>query len=203
MPIIWTDRFDQEAFEEEVLALPIAHRLFIGPLETWMLALLATGVLVLVILLTAARRWLKPAGRCIKCNEIACVRCRPEFIGTGQCNQCVYYKIRSSYVDPKESWLREKRIENAISFRSKFQAFITFFVPGSGQILRGRTIRGVVFLFGLSTALGGVFLFTPIMSLGAAPQTHLATGSVISTAIWSLIAFVFYFLALIDIYSRR
>jgi len=115
----------------------------------------------------------------------------------------VYYKIRSSYVDPKETWLREKRIENSIRFRRKLEVFLTFLLPGTGHMLRGRAIRGMLFMWVLGTALGGVFLFKFVSGLAATPHTVMALGSVVGTAFWSVVAFVVYFLALVDIYSRR
>ena len=123
--------------------------------------------------------------------------------GTGQCNQCVYYKIRSSYVDPKETWLREKRIENGVRMRRKTEAFLTFVFPGSGHILRGRPVRGVIFMWVLGSAVAGIFLFSHLSAMAAAPMTPLAVGSIVATGLWSVVAFVVYFLALIDIYSWR
>lgn len=203
IPLIWGELFIAPEEDSREGHLPFAHALLIGPLRAWMLALLATGVLLAVILLTFAIRWFKPARRCIKCHEISCTKCRPELAGTGQCNQCVYYKIRSSYVDPKETWLREKRIENGVRMRRKLEAFLTFVFPGSGHILRGRPVRGVIFMWVLGSAVGGVFLSSQLSAMAAAPMTPLAVGSVIATGLWSVVAFVVYFLALIDIYSWR
>ena len=203
MPFLWAEPFGVPNFEERSWRLPLAHKLLIGPLKTWMLALLATAVLLLVAALTVGRRFLRPATRCIKCNEISCAKCRPELSGTGLCNQCVYYRIRSSYVDPKETWLREKRIENSQRFRRKLETFLTFILPGAGHLLRGRSVRGVVFMFALATSIAAIFFFQPMVQLAAPVVTPEALGSVISTAFWSIIAFVVYFLSLVDIYSWR
>ena len=183
--------------------LPAGHALLIGPLEVWMLSLLATGVLLCIIGLTVLGRWMRPSTRCLKCGEISCVRCRPELSGTGLCNQCVYYKIRSSYVDPKETWLREKRIENRHRARRKVEALLTFILPGAGHMLRGRPVRGVIFMTLMGSALAGIFLFQPIVGLAAWPTMTLAQTSVVGTAFWSLVAFVVYFLSLLDIHSWR
>lgn len=203
MPFLWAESFGVPDFDERSSLLPVAHTLLIGPLKTWMLALLATAVLLAVIALTVGRRFFRPAARCIKCNQISCARCRPELAGTGLCNQCVYYRIRSSYVDPKETWLREKRIENAQRFRRKLETFLTFALPGAGHLLRGRSVRGVIFMFALASSLAAIFLFPYMVQLAAPVATLTALGSVITTAFWSIIAFVVYFLALIDIYSWR
>ncbi len=203
IPFLWAESFALPNFEEQSSRLPLAHSLLIGPLKTWMLALLSTMVLLFAIGLTFGRRFLRPATRCIKCNEISCARCRPELSGTGLCNQCVYYRIRSSYVDPKETWLREKRIENAQRFRRKLETFLTFVLPGAGHLLRGRSIRGIIFMFSLAFSLAAIFFFQPTIQLAAPVATPEALGSVIATAFWSIIAFVVYFLSLIDIYSWR
>ncbi len=203
MPFLWAEAFGVPDFEERSSVLPVAHTLLLGPLKTWMLALLATAVLLIVLGLTVGRRFLRPAGRCIKCNQISCARCRPELSGTGLCNQCVYYRIRSSYVDPKETWLREKRIENSQRFRRKLETFLTFVLPGAGHLLRGRSVRGVIFMFALISSFAAIFLFPVMVQLAAPVATLEALGSVVTTAFWSVIAFVVYFLALVDIYSWR
>ena len=203
LPIIWSDKFGLGEDSVDMARLPLAHGLLIGPMDCWMLALLATGVLLAVIAMTLGRRFLKPSTRCIKCGATSCLRCRPELAGTGLCNQCVYYKIRSSYVDPKETWMREKRIENRIRFRRKFEAFLTFVAPGTGHMLRGRPVRGILFMWVLLSSLAGVFLFKFVSGLAAAPLSALAAASIVGTAFWSVIAFVAFFLALIDIYSWR
>ena len=184
-------------------SLPAGHALLIGPLEVWMLSLLATAVLLCIIGLTVASRWMRPSTRCLKCGEISCVRCRPELSGTGLCNQCVYYKIRSSYVDPKETWLREKRIENRHRARRKVEALLTFVLPGAGHMLRGRPIRGAIFMLVMGAALASIFLFQPLVGLAAWPTMTLSQTSVVGTAFWSLVAFVVYFLSLLDIHSWR
>jgi hypothetical protein len=203
IPFLWAEAFAIPGFEERSSRLPLAQSLLIGPLKTWMLALLATAVLLFAIGLTFGRRFLRPATRCIKCNEISCARCRPELSGTGLCNQCVYYRIRSSYVDPKETWLREKRIENSQRFRRKLETFLTFVLPGAGHLLRGRSVRGIIFMFAFAFSLAAIFFFQPTVQLAAPAATAEALGSVIATAFWSIIAFVVYFLSLIDIYSWR
>ena len=195
---------DSESDEYTTLShLPAAHALLIGPLECWMLSILATLILMLVIVLSFARKFVVPSSRCIKCGEISCIRCRPELSGTGLCNQCVYYKIRSSYVDPKETWLREKRIENRRDTRRRVEALLTFILPGVGHLLRGRPIRGVIFIVCLGWALSSVFLFPTLVSLAAWPTISLSQTSVVGTAFWALTAFVVYFLSLLDIYSWR
>lgn len=183
--------------------LPAAHALLIGPLECWMLSILATLVLVLVIALSLVRKLVVPSTRCTKCGEISCIRCRPELSGTGLCNQCVYYKIRSSYVDPKETWLREKRIENRRDTRRRVEALLTFILPGAGHMLRGRPVRGLIFVLCLGWSLSAVFLFPTLVSLAAWPTLSLSQTSVVGTAFWSVAAFVAYFLSLLDIYSWR
>jgi hypothetical protein len=203
MPMLWAESFGVRNFDEMSSQLPVAHVLLIGPLKTWMLALLATAVLLALIALTIGRRIFKPATRCIKCREISCVKCRPELSGTGLCNQCVYYRIRSSYVDPKETWLREKRIENSQRFRRKLETFLTFVLPGVGHFLRGRPLRGMIFMFTLVSSLAAIFLFQQMVQVAAPPLTPAAVGSVVSTAFWSVVAFVAYFLSLVDIYSWR
>jgi tetratricopeptide (TPR) repeat protein len=188
---------------QEVRAqLPAAHALLVGPLEPWTLVALSTAALLLFALLSFTRRHLKPSSRCIKCGDISCVRCRPELAGTGLCDRCVYYKIRSSYDDPKETWLREKRIEHRFRVRQRLEALLTFLLPGAGHLLRGRPLRGGLFLFAFACALG-VILFSPAVAAFASLQTGVTAGSAVGTVFWSVLAFLVYFLSLLDVYSWR
>jgi len=183
--------------------MPGAHALLLGPMKTWSVAVLATAVLLCVVALAAVRKRLNPSSRCIKCNEIACVKCRPELMGTGQCNRCVYYKIRSSYMDPKETWLREKRIESSLRLRRKLETFLTFVFPGSGHMLRGRAIRGAAFMWLLVASLSFIFLPPVGAALAWIPLTPFSSGSAITVGLYTVSAVVVYFLCLLDIYSWR
>ena len=58
-------------------------------------------------------------------------------------------------------------------------------------------------MFSLAFSLAAIFFFQPTIQLAAPVATPEALGSVIATAFWSIIAFVVYFLSLIDIYSWR
>jgi tetratricopeptide (TPR) repeat protein len=204
VPFLWGEAFLREGEEGPSIGkLPVAHELLVGSMECWMLALLSTGVLLAIIAMTVGRRWFKPSVRCIKCGETSCLRCRPELSGTGLCNQCVYYKIRSSYVDPKETWMREKRIENSARLRRKTEAFLTFILPGTGHMLRGRPIRGVLFSWTMGFSLCCIFLFPVLSRMGGASYLQLGEESVVGLAFWCIAAFVTYLLSLIDIYSWR
>ncbi len=181
----------------------VAHKLLMGGMGARMMWPLTGGLALLLLLLTVLRRFIKPSSRCIKCNAIHCARCLPEFAGTGLCQECTYYKLRSSYVDPKETWLREKRIDSSRDKRRRIEVVSTFLVPGAGHFLRGRPLRGLLFLGGLSVALLAIFLFPVVSALVSYSVASASQTSVLGASFWALMAFVVYFLALIDIYSWR
>lgn len=183
--------------------LPLAHDILLGPMQVWFLAVVASAVLALAIALSFAARFLKPPTRCVKCGDTSCVTCRPELLGTGLCNQCVYYKIRASFVDPKESWLREKRIEASVRGRRRLEVFLSFVMPGAGHMLRGKPLRGLLFMGLILCAVGGVFVFPHVFSLAAWPTLTMTQTSVVGAVFWAAVAFITYFLSLLDILSWR
>ncbi|MBM4354716.1 MAG: hypothetical protein FJ109_13170 [Deltaproteobacteria bacterium] len=201
--VLWGEAFGLDGPSHDSSRLSAGHVLLLGSVPLGALPVLATiAMLCNILLLVIGRKW-HVAGRCIKCHSVSCIRCRPELTGSGLCNQCVHYKLRSSYVDPKETWLREKRIESAIRFRRRAEIVLTLLFPGAGQLLRGRALRGVAFLWLFGMTIGAVFFYSTLASLAAPPVAAFAVGSVVGTAFWGAVSFVVFFLSLLDIYSWR
>ncbi len=202
-PVFWGEAFGVQKLSSESFRLPVGHDLLMGNLPMTALPVLASvGMIACIVLLVVGRKW-HVAGRCIKCHSVSCVRCRPELTGSGLCNQCVHYKLRSAYVDPKETWLREKRIEGGIRFRRRFEMALTLLLPGAGHFLRGRALRGLAFLWIFGMTVGAVFAYPTLAALASPPVAAHAVASVVGVAFWSVVSFVVFFLALLDIYSWR
>jgi len=202
-PVVWGEAFGLEKFSPDSVRLPAGHHLLMGGLPMTALPIFATVALAAgILLIVIGRKW-HVAGRCIKCHSVSCVRCRPELTGSGLCNQCVHYKLRSSYVDPKETWLREKRIEGSIRLRRRLEMVLTLLVPGVGQFLRGRALRGLAFLWIIAMTVGAVLVYPTLSALAVPPVALHAVSSVVGVAFWSVVSFVIFFLALLDIYSWR
>jgi hypothetical protein len=107
--------------------------------------------LALALLLYFARRKNGYANACIKCGRTFCPRCKSARESTTYCTQCIHIYLKRDGVslDTKRQKLEEvTEHQSGMTIRNRL--FATF-LPGSAQMLEGRTTRGVVgmFLFAL------------------------------------------------------
>jgi tetratricopeptide (TPR) repeat protein len=110
---------------------------------------------LLAIVLWLKRRRAGFANACIKCGRTFCHRCKSARESATYCTQCIHIYLKRDGVslDTKRSKLEEVSDHyNSIATRNKL--FATF-LPGSGQVLEGRTIAGAIgmFLFLLFAAM--------------------------------------------------
>ncbi len=105
--------------------------------------------LLLALLLFVIRRRAGYANACIKCGRTFCPRCKSARESTTYCTQCIHIYLKRDGVslDTKRKKLEEVT-EHQSGMTIRNRVFATF-LPGSAQLLEGRTTRGVV----------GVFLF--------------------------------------------
>jgi tetratricopeptide (TPR) repeat protein len=84
------------------------------------------------------------AGSCIKCGRTFCHRCKSSRESAIYCTQCIhiYLKRDGVSIDTKRAKLEEVQEyqQGTLSMRKWLSAF----VPGSGHLLDGATIRGVI-----------------------------------------------------------
>lgn len=156
--------------------------------------------LLLALLLFAVRRKAGFANACIKCGRTFCPRCKSARESTTYCTQCIHIYLKRDGVslDTKRKKLEEvTEHQNGMTVRNR--AFATF-LPGSAQILEGRTARGIVgvFLFALFVVVAVL-----IGRLGPAlgPTAEVAQTLVRVTAI--VLAVVVWILLSLPVYRRR
>jgi tetratricopeptide (TPR) repeat protein len=139
------------------------------------------------------------AGSCIKCGRTFCPRCKSGRESSTYCTQCIhiYLKRDGVSVATKRSKLEEVG-EHQTGMLRRNKLFATF-VPGSAQLLEGRTVAGIVgvfaFLFFVCLALL-VGRLAPVLAPG-----ELAKIMVRILAI--ALAALTWFLMTIPIYRRR
>jgi hypothetical protein len=112
----------------------------------------------LVALLLAAGLWIFRrrsgfANACIKCGRTFCHRCKSSRESTTYCTQCIHIYLKRDGVslDTKRRKLEEVSDHHAgMTRRNKL--FATF-LPGSGQLLEGRTASGAIGLFAFALAV--------------------------------------------------
>lgn len=180
-----------------------AHSVLLGPLGVRWCPLLAGLALAMVAILSAFQRRLKLSCRCDRCGSLRCISCWPEFSGTGLCHQCIYHKLRGSYVDPKEMWSREKRIDESRRARRHLAVVLTFLMPGVGHVLRGRALRGVIFLFGVLVPAGFLLLFPAVVGLVNSGLAATHQWTMVGIGLWLFVAVTSYVIAVLDILSER
>jgi tetratricopeptide (TPR) repeat protein len=108
-------------------------------------------------LLLIRRRRSGFAGSCIKCGRTFCHRCKSARESATYCTQCIHIYLKRDGVslDTKRTKLEEVSEHHlGIVRRNKWFAL---FVPGSAQIIEGRTTSGVVGVF--------VFVFLVLLAL--------------------------------------
>ncbi len=156
--------------------------------------------IVLAVALWLKRRTRGFAGQCIKCGRTFCHRCKSARESATYCTQCIHIYLKRDGVslDTKRSKLDEvSEYHSAMNTRNRI--FATF-IPGSAQLLEGKTVGGlitVLFFF--------VFVSIAILTGRLAP----AIGPVAETAklmiriVAILFAIVMWFFLSFPVYRRR
>lgn len=132
---------------------------------------LASVLLALVVWLKRSRAGF--AGSCIKCGRTFCHRCKSARESATYCTQCIHIYLKRDGVAlaTKRAKLDEVSDHQA-SMKRRNRLFATF-LPGSAQMLEGRTVVGILGLF-----LFAVFVAVALLVGRLAP----AIGPVADTA---------------------
>lgn len=198
-----------EAWEvsERMAARPAARALFgnyssFEPLRSLSnpISIGALASLLLALLLFFVRRSAGYANACIKCGRTFCPRCKSARESTTYCTQCIHIYLKRDGVslDTKRKKLEEVTDHQA-GMTVRNRAFATF-LPGSAQMLEGRTTRGAVgvFLFALCVIVAIlVGRLGPALGPTAEVAQTLVRGAaiVLAVLIWSSLS--------LPVYRRR
>jgi tetratricopeptide (TPR) repeat protein len=107
----------------------------------------AIASLLLALLLFLRRRRGGYANACIKCSRTFCSRCKSARESTTYCTQCIHIYLKRDGVslDTKRKKLEEvSEHQRGVTWRNRL--FATF-LPGSAQLMEGRTVRGLLGVF--------------------------------------------------------
>lgn len=198
-----------EAWEvsERMSARPAARALFgnyssFDPLRSLSnpISIGALVSLLLALLLFVVRRRSGWANACIKCGRTFCPRCKSARESTTYCTQCIHIYLKRDGVslDTKRKKLEEVTDhQSGMTVRNRI--FATF-LPGSAQMLEGRTTRGVigVFLFALFVV---VALLVGRLGPALGPTAEVAQTLVRIAAI--VMAVVVWIFLSLPVYRRR
>lgn len=116
---------------------------------TWVFA----ATLALCLVLTAASRGSLPSRPCPRCGRGLCLRCDGPPLDDDLCTQCWHAFIHKEGVDPRQRAAKEDEIARHHMRGRRYRKLLSLLVPGSGQLLAGETLPGIVLMVIASIAL--------------------------------------------------
>ncbi|HVG24544.1 MAG TPA: tetratricopeptide repeat protein [Thermoanaerobaculia bacterium] len=160
----------------------------------------ALASLLLALLLFAVRRRGSYANACIKCGRTFCHRCKSARESTTYCTQCIHIYLKRDGVslDTKRQKLEEVGSHHtAVTRRNRI--FATF-LPGSAQLMEGRTVAGILgvffFAFFVVTAILAGRLGPALGPVADVAQMIVRVGAIV-------IAVILWFVLSLPVYRRR
>lgn len=198
-PPDWTTYFNGLDITETPVALAF-RPIMLGRLPVrWLPALALISLLLLVSVIFVRKRY-SFAYICPRCNGVSCVRCNVGASGFDYCPTCLLEQVRPAFLDPLDLIALQRKQDRKRHWIGFFVPLISLLVPGSGQIMTGRPLRGLVMIGCLSFAFGFVLNPTPVIVDATAyigsPGTDLPT-------LPPILLGVVYFWSALDIWLTR
>jgi tetratricopeptide (TPR) repeat protein len=139
---------------------------------------------------------------CQKCGGAVCYKCQRTISDNKLCSQCYYIIVKREGVDPKSRIIKMLQIKNYVTRRIVTSKLLTFIFPGTGHLLKGYTLRGVVF-----SLLSIIFVLNILYPRGYISELSVTgVNSSIFTFGSYILLFLFivmYVISLIDIYRSE
>jgi hypothetical protein len=107
---------------------------------------LAGGMLGVLLLLLLLQGKLSLSRGCVRCGRPACRRCNAELKDDSVCGQCFHAFIHKEQVDAKVRLSKEIEVRQFKRRRESIARAITFVLPGAGQLIKDRPLRGALVL---------------------------------------------------------
>jgi len=164
------------------------------------LTLGAVTALLLALIVWLVRRRIGFANACIKCGRTFCYRCKSARESSTYCTQCIhiYLKRDGVSIDTKRQKLEEvTEHQGAMQLRNRIFAS---FIPGSAQMMEGRTVRGVLGVFFFATVVA-IAIFVGRLAPALGPVAEAAQLLLRVAAI--VVALILWFLISLPVYRRR
>ncbi len=112
---------------------------------------------ILALAIWLKRRKTGYAGACIKCGRTFCHRCKPSRESATYSTQSIHIYLKRDGVSLDTKRAKLEQVHEHLSDRQRRNRIFATFIPGSAQLLEGRTLSGVlgmfVFLFFVVTAI--------------------------------------------------
>lgn len=160
----------------------------------------ALAAVLFAVLIWAVRRGNGFAGSCIKCGRTFCHRCKSARESATYCTQCIHIYLKRDGVALATKRAKLEEVSDHYSGMQRRNKLFATFLPGSAQMLEGRTHSGtlgmlVFFLFVCTAILTGRL----VPALGPVAETAQMAVRIISIAL----AAVTWFLLTVPVYRRR
>src|SRR5262249_27763133 len=124
--------------------------------------------LILAPLIFLKRRKTGFAGSCIKCGRTFCHRCKSARESATYCTQCIHIYLKR---DGVSLTTKRSKLDGGHDHQSglvKRNKILASFLPGTAQLLEGRSVAGVIGLF--------LFLFFILLALLIGRLAPVLTG---------------------------
>jgi len=180
-------------------ALP-ARTALAGRMPVSVLPLFAVaGLLAFFIVARAARRG-HLSYACPRCGGVTCRSCNLRASGFDYCPTCLLEQVRPGFVDPRDTLAHQQARERERSAARLFATALALVVPGSAQVLSGRTVRGVFLLLAFAFAASFVWQPAPIHLEVTAPSGPPPRAL---PALPPILLVVIYFFSAFDVWRHR
>ncbi len=158
------------------------------------------SAVLLSVIVWLKRRRAGFAGSCIKCGRTFCHRCKSARESTTYCTQCIHIYLKRDGVAlaTKRAKLDEVS-DHSAGLQRRNRLFATF-LPGSAQLLEGRTIVGIIGIL-LFFVFVAIAIFVGRLAPAIGPVAETAQLAVRITA--SVLAIVTWFVMSLPVYRRR
>jgi tetratricopeptide (TPR) repeat protein len=155
---------------------------------------------ILAVVLWTRRRKVGYANACIKCGRTFCHRCKSARESATYCTQCIHIYLKRDGVPLATKRTKLEQVHEHHSGVMTRNKVFTTFLPGSAQLIEGRTVVGLlgvlVFLFVVATAL-----LTGRLAPAIGPVAD--TAKLITIAMAVLLAVVLWIVLSMPIFRRK
>lgn len=112
--------------------------------------------LILVMAAWWVGKKLKLATVCPRCNNIVCQSCNTRASGYDYCPTCLFEQVKPAFLDPLDLIAIQQERESRSDLKKVVAPILAILLPGSGQVLSGRPVRGLLMLLIVGLAVGFV-----------------------------------------------
>ena len=134
---------------------------------SWLPILGVTGLSALLLLAMFGSH-LPFASSCSRCGTVSCRSCNREASGFDYCPTCLFEQVKPAFLDPLDVVAMQRRREEHSDWARTVLPIVSLVLPGVGQLLSGRPLRGAFLLLVLFLAIGAVaFPIPPVVDVDA------------------------------------